>query len=89
MNSEQWAQAIVRTIAKQAQQKWGDSWRVNLVSSYCDLERAETGNDKATPVNRRTQIHRILDGSEPTLTTICRLLKAVEVEIEFVKKIRI
>ncbi|KAM3112765.1 hypothetical protein [Phormidesmis sp. 146-33] len=83
MTSAEQAKAIVDTIAQAAKDKWGDDWISNLVREYCRLEREETGNEKATPVNRRSQVLTALEG-HPRADTLVRLAKAVDAEIQIV-----
>ncbi|MBD2019240.1 hypothetical protein H6F43_03465 [Leptolyngbya sp. FACHB-36] len=84
MTSEQQAKAILQAIAAEAQVKFGDDWQADLVRAYCQIEQAETGNEKAIPVNRRGQILRAFSEGNTTLETLCRLAQAVGVEFEMV-----
>jgi len=84
MTSTEQAKAILQAIAEEAGQKWGESWQNHLIRSYCEIERAETGNEKATPVNRRGQLLRSFSEGNTTLETLCRLAQAVGIEFELV-----
>ncbi len=83
MNNEERARAIVKAIAQEAEKQWGENWLPALVNAYCDIEKAETGNDKVTYANRRSQIVAALD-SNPRLETVLRLAQAVGLEVQLV-----
>lgn len=82
MGSKEKAKAIMDAIAQTAQDKWGDDWVPALVNAYCDLEKAETGNEKATLVNRRNQVLSAIEEGNPRLATVMRLATAVGITVE-------
>lgn len=87
MNSQETTRAMLRAIANAASERWGENWQARLVSHYAALEVEETGNEKATPANRRNQIVRLFEEKgEPRLETFIRLCKCVDIEVELVIK---
>jgi hypothetical protein len=84
MTAAQQAKAMVTAIAEAAQEQWGEDWLANLVRRYCELEQAETGNEKATPINRRSQLVTVLNEGNPKAETLVRLAMAVGAEVQLV-----
>jgi DNA-binding phage protein len=84
MTSAEQASAMVQAIAQTAQEKWGEDWLPNLVREYAQIEQQETGNQKATPVNRRSQIVTVLSEGNPRTETLVRLATAVGAEVQLV-----
>lgn len=90
MNNQERARAIIQAIAQEAQNSWGENWLLALTNAYCAIEQEETGNEKATYVNRRSQIQSAIDGTTtPRLETVLRLAQAVELEVQLVATRRV
>jgi DNA-binding phage protein len=84
MNSAEQAKAMVNAIAQVAQEQWGEDWLADLVRRYCEIEQEETGNEKATPINRRSQLLTAINEGNPKMETLVRLAIAVGVELQLV-----
>jgi DNA-binding phage protein len=85
--SEEQAKALIQAISQEAQSKWGDEWIAALVRAYCEIESQEAGK-LVKPVQRRSQLVRVLEEGNPTLETLLRLAKAVgaEINLEFIRR---
>ncbi|WNZ22722.1 hypothetical protein HJG54_07535 [Leptolyngbya sp. NK1-12] len=81
MDSRAKASHIIDTIISQAQTVWGDRYLIELVRAYCEIESTETGK-AIKPVQRRSQLVRILNEKTCELTTLMRLLTSVGIELE-------
>lgn len=81
MDSKAQAAHIIDAIISQAQTVWGDRYLIELVRCYCEIESQETGKE-VKPVQRRSQLVRTLETKTCELTTLMRLLQAVNIEIE-------
>ena len=82
-SSAEQAQALIAAISQEAQQKWGDDWLAPLVRAYCEIESQEKGK-LIKPVQRRSQLVRALEESNPTTETLLRLVKAIGGNLELV-----
>jgi hypothetical protein len=69
--------AILERIRERAIAKWGEEkWIVGIVRAYVEIAKAQ-GDEKATTVNRRTQIERVFDKGSCNLETAISLAAAV------------
>jgi len=71
------AATILGHIKQRAIVLWGEEkWLVNLVREYAKVAQAQ-GDQRATPNNRRAQIHRTFEVGSCTLDTAILLAAAV------------
>ena len=70
---------ILQAIQQQAEKKWGDRWKANLVREYVEIVKARgfESDKNATPVNRRPQIDRAFDTGRCNIDTAIALATAV------------
>ncbi len=77
------SKAILDRIQHQAEKQWGDKWMANLVKEYVKIAR-EQGDEKATPVSRRTQIERAFERGSCNLDTAIMLAAALGCRFQMV-----